>query len=404
MSPPITKLTNGAVAAIIDANNTNGIFSKKLCEDYPMVKDLDPRKGQNTSPLPPFYLLPDLVADCPYLPDRSPHQKTVSPASDEWFLHHAHYDATKTAKLYGLKAGNLTAACYPTADEFHLRAVADYLNWLFNMDDWMDDLGEKATERMKEVCMDAMREPETYVTDKKGGIMTKCYTSRLQKTAGPGCLQRFIDNMSLFFDAVIVQSSDRMNEKTPTLEEYIDVRRDTSGCKPCFQLAEYVGRFDLPQKVVDNERIMRMEQSTNDLVTWSNDIFSYDKEQIRDDTHSMIPVTMIHYGLNLQEAVNFVGQMCSQAIQNFAHDRKCLEEEAEKELGWDKEVIEMVRKYADGLEHWISGSLHWSFETERYFGKRGQEVKKNRIVNLSPKLPKANTATKNDDNSDSLPN
>jgi hypothetical protein len=33
----------------------------------------------------------------------------------------------------------------------------------------------------------------------------------------------------------------------------------------------------------------------------------------------------------------------------------------------------------------LIGSLHWSFDSERYFGKDGLEVKKHREVKLLPK-------------------
>ncbi|KAJ3561754.1 hypothetical protein NP233_g10002 [Leucocoprinus birnbaumii] len=390
MSPPIFFVCR------INTNAPNkATFSEKLCEDYPMVKNLDPFIGPNTSPLPAYYTLPRLVEDCPYEPTRcNPDiEHRVARQCETWFLGYANYDSEHTARLMGLKAGELTSACYPIADEFHLRTVADYLTWLFQMDDWTDDYGKSETEAMKNDCMGAMRDPLGWKTEMRGGSMVKDYTARLAQTAGPGCLNRFIENMELFFKAVVSQANDRSNNKIPTLEEYIDIRRDTSGCKPCFQLAEFVGRFDLPQEVVENERIMRMEQSTNDLVTWSNDIFSYDKEQIRDDKHSMIPITMHHYGLGLQEAIEFVGAMCKRSVDNFVHDRTLLMKE--KEGVWSKDVMAMVKEYALGLEHWISGSLHWSFETQRYFGTNGQEVKRHKIVNLSPKFPSTEKTSHN---------
>jgi len=30
------------------------------------------------------------------------------------------------------------------------------------------------------------------------------------------------------------------------------------------------------------------------------------------------------------------------------------------------------------------GSLHWSFDSERYFGRKGGQIKKDRIVELAP--------------------
>lgn len=76
--------------------------------------------------------------------------------------------------------------------------------------------------------------------------------------------------MDLFFTAVATQSRDRADGITPDLESYITVRRDTSGCKPCFQLIEFAGDFDLPDEVVNHELIQNLEEATNDLVTWSN--------------------------------------------------------------------------------------------------------------------------------------
>jgi hypothetical protein len=76
--------------------------------------------------------------------------------------------------------------------------------------------------------------------------------------------------MDLFFSAVVKQADDRANGCIPDLESYITVRRDTSGCKPCFALIEYAARIDLPDEVMSHPVIMAMEEATNDLVTWSN--------------------------------------------------------------------------------------------------------------------------------------
>jgi len=45
----------------------------------------------------------------------------------------------------------------------------------------------------------------------------------------------------------------------------------------------------------------------------------------------------------------------------------------------------MVDGYAQGLQDWITGSLHWSFMTKRYFQDKGAEVKRTRFVKLLPK-------------------
>jgi hypothetical protein len=92
----------------------------------------------------------------------------------------------------------------------------------------------------------------------------------------------------------------------------------------------------------------------------------------------MIPVVMNEQGLDLQSAVDFVGELCKQSIDRFNNDRINLP-------SWGAKIDNDVRVYVDGLSNWIVGSLHWSFESERYFGKNGKDVKASRVVNLLPR-------------------
>lgn len=96
------------------------------------------------------------------------------------------------------------------------------------------------------------------------------YWQRCIKDAGPGVQARFKESLELFFEAVNIQAQDRDAGVIPDLESYIDMRRDTSGCKPVFDLIEYALRIDLPDSVVENPVIRALNQSSNDLVTWSN--------------------------------------------------------------------------------------------------------------------------------------
>lgn len=92
----------------------------------------------------------------------------------------------------------------------------------------------------------------------------------------------------------------------------------------------------------------------------------------------MIVVVQNQQGLDLQSAVNFVGDLCKQSIDRFHYLRENLP-------SWGPELDREVEIYVDGLADWITGSLKWSFESERYFGKAGLEVKKTRVVALLPR-------------------
>lgn len=91
----------------------------------------------------------------------------------------------------------------------------------------------------------------------------------------------------------------------------------------------------------------------------------------------MIVIMMYHHGMTLQEAVDFVGALCKKSIDRFVEDRARLP-------SWGPEIDEQVEVYVQGLADWIVGSLHWSFDSERYFGKKGLQIKKTRVVELAP--------------------
>jgi hypothetical protein len=76
--------------------------------------------------------------------------------------------------------------------------------------------------------------------------------------------------MQMFFQAVHQQALFRANGVVPDLETYIDMRRDTSGCKPVFDLIEYSLDLELPDLVAEDPVIVALNQGANDLVTWSN--------------------------------------------------------------------------------------------------------------------------------------
>ncbi|KAI0775257.1 terpenoid synthase [Trametes elegans] len=327
---------------------------------------------------PRKFTLPDLVSHCPYSTRSNEHGAQVARASEAWLLADANFTAERREAFLGLRAGELTAACYPGADEEHLQVASDFMSFLFTLDDWSDEFNAEDTYGLAECVMRALNDPTGFETDKAAGKLAKSFFARYRRTAGPGCTRRFIDTMDLFFRAVTQQARDRAQGDIPSLEEYISLRWDTSGCKPCFALIEYAAGFDLPDEVVSHPTIRSLEEATNSFVTWSNDIFSYNVEQARRDNHNMIAVVMHQHNIALQEAVDLVGALCKLSIDRFEEDRQRLP-------SWGPDIDQDVAVYVQGLQNWIVGSLHWSFDSMRYFGREGAAIKRQRVVKLLPK-------------------
>jgi hypothetical protein len=93
----------------------------------------------------------------------------------------------------------------------------------------------------------------------------------------------------------------------------------------------------------------------------------------------MVVVVMNEKDIDLQSAVDFVGDLCKKTIDCFIEDKSNIP-------SWGAKIDRDVAVYVDGLANWIFGGLIWSFESERYFAKEGLEVKASRVVQLLPRV------------------
>ena len=93
---------------------------------------------------------------------------------------------------------------------------------------------------------------------------------RCTRNGGPGFQSRLKENLGLFFDARHLQSAHRQTGVIPKTEEYIDIRRDSSGLKPLMDFLEYTLDIDLPDYVIEDPVIRSLKQCVNDFCTWSN--------------------------------------------------------------------------------------------------------------------------------------
>ncbi|EJC98233.1 terpenoid synthase [Fomitiporia mediterranea MF3/22] len=322
-------------------------------------------------------VIPDLVSDCPFKLRLNPNGPEVGAQSDAWLYSQGSLGARKFMKLRGLKCGLLSAMTYPVAPANELRVVCDFLSFLFHLDDLSDDMNNSETLDTRKLVIGSIYDPG-FAADTKVGRMARDIWARMSPTASKGAKARFISTFDLFFRAVSKQAVDRRSGVIMDLDSYIVLRRDTSGCKPCWALIEYANGLDLPDFAMQHEAVETLGEATNDIVSWSNDIFSYSKEDAREDTHNMIFIAMHTMGLSLQEAVDFVGDLCDAAISRFLAAKRRVPS-FDRGGRIDREIALYVR----GLEDWIVGSLHWSFESARYFGKEGRGVKRRRVVKLT---------------------
>ena len=113
---------------------------------------------------------------------------------------------------------------------------------------------------------------------------------------------------------------------------------------------------------------------------WYQDLLSYNKEQaVGDDQHNIVTVLMKEYGIGVQEALDKAGDLSCEKMQRFYFVYQHVPR-------WVGPVDLEVQRLVDGMAQCVSGVMHWSYESQRYFGTTGLHVKGTRLFRLLPKL------------------
>ena len=92
-----------------------------------------------------------------------------------------------------------------------------------------------------------------------------------------------------------------------------------------------------------------------------------------DPNHNLVSVLMHERGISAQEAVDHIGERFKQLTGEFMLTMMHLPELPES-------VRTTYAEFVLDIAVWVEGHTQWSFVSERYFGKKGMEVREKKIV------------------------
>jgi hypothetical protein len=211
------------------------------------------------------FILPDLFRMCPFPLKINVHYAEVERASEAWFDSYRIIADEKRDKFYAFKFCLLIAMTYPEADAVLLRNVCDLLFWMFTLDDFANDgsLGKDVDGARTVIAqvMSALHHPHTPCALP---IAESCrdWWERTIETASEGWQRRFVESTGLYLKAVSEQVANRAAGEIPSIEDFIELRRDTSAVRPFFAMIEY--GLDLPDEVLADPIIKDMQDCIND--------------------------------------------------------------------------------------------------------------------------------------------
>jgi hypothetical protein len=117
--------------------------------------------------------IPDLVSHSTFPLRTNRHCALVASASKQWLFHYGGLSVKMRQSFHGLKAGRLTAMCYPFVGAPQLRVCSDFMNYLFHLDNLSDDMDVRSTVKVADVVMNALYHPHKVGEGRIGRMTTK---------------------------------------------------------------------------------------------------------------------------------------------------------------------------------------------------------------------------------------
>ncbi|KAJ6632405.1 isoprenoid synthase domain-containing protein [Mycena sp. CBHHK59/15] len=356
-------------------------------------------------PSSPSFQLPDLLNLSRQLVLRTNrHCHAVSTASEQWFtgdsddrVRHEILTADERRALRSMKIGLLAAACFPTCDAPQLRLVTDFLTALVcctarlgagrTLRDcgWIEELPDGRGD-----ALGCLAENELFWQ-----LMPKIASSMRSES----WRTRFSESAKAFREAQMQVIANRQNDIIPDLEAYLNLGRNLSGIPMIFDLIELAEGLEIPSSRADSETWTNLKCSAADVIAVSMDIFAYNNDQYTGNSHNIVSIIQAEKHLSIQGATNAAFAIVSQSFQRFLAAEVSLFPAPETHLhpqagpAWSWNPLSRKRSspelsghgqgtmdadaklYMRGLKDCIVGTLNWSYETELYFGVKGDEVR-----------------------------
>ncbi|RPD69751.1 terpenoid synthase [Lentinus tigrinus ALCF2SS1-7] len=337
--------------------------------------------SESTTLPPASFVLPDLHALTSFPASFNPHYAAAAAESSAWIASFpgALTDATVKRAIFLWCASSLLCAhAYPYADHESLRTTCDFFGLLFTIDEISDDQDEGGARKTGSALYEVMKDPD-YDDGSTLCRMAKDLTTRLHAHCGPLTYARMLKYCKAYTEAVAREADLRARGVILDLDSYVAIRRENSAVRFCLELAGGALNVDLPDEVVEDPTFVKMHLAAVDMIYLANDLYSYNMEQAKGHTtNNVMTVLMHHLGLDLQGAANYIAEHFKTLMETYLEAKRTLPT-------WDAVIDLGVARHAMAMECWIVGNLNWSFESQRYFGAAGAEVRKSRVVRLYPR-------------------
>ncbi|KAJ7472059.1 isoprenoid synthase domain-containing protein [Mycena latifolia] len=340
-------------------------------------------------PSTPSVQLPDLLSLSRAFDLRTNrHCHAVTHASEQWFATQGHaLTEDERASLRSLKIGLWASTCFPTSDLPQLRLATDFLTLLLTCNARLS--------RARTLCDCGWTEGRS-----QGGW--ECLSDNIlfrplmERIAAAMSMETWRENFRRSSEAFRISHmqilAHRRNNTLPSVEAYVELRRDLSGMPMVFDLIEMAEGLKMASC---DEPWKSLKRFAADIIALSTDIFAYSNDQLNDNSFNIVSIIQAEKGLSVQSAINSAYALIESSFRNFLTVESAVflarSPPSPVTPSWTWNLLSRkeppvttpgqpppdpdAKLYVQGLKDGIVGTINWSYETELYFGVKGDEIR-----------------------------
>ncbi|WP_175409572.1 selina-4(15),7(11)-diene synthase [Streptomyces sp. TRM64462] len=269
-------------------------------------------------------------------------------------------------RLVSQAIGTFAARILPEGREEIVSLLADFILWLFAVDDGHceeGELGRRPGELAAELhrLLRVAQNPEVpFMLDDPLAAGLRDLRLRVDRYGTPGQAARWVDTLREYFFAVVWEASYRRTGAVPDLNDYTLMRLYDGATTVVLPMLEMAHGYELQPHERERTAVRAATEMMSFIITWDNDIFSYHKEKKEKKSTgyylNALRVMEEHQGLT-------PGQALTAAISQ--RDRvMCLFMDLTEYLSDDGSP--MLRQYLRSIGHFIRGAQDWGISSVRY--------------------------------------
>lgn len=299
---------------------------------------------------------------CPFSPAIHPQVKEAAIHTDAWVASFHLHTGTAYQQYQADKFAWLGARCYPEAALEQLQIANDFMVLLFALGDLLDDQRQRSQLTEKPEQLSTLVEHFIAVIHHRHLPVSKATTPvlaawadlwpRIERISPATGTARLAQGLTALLHAALSESGHKRKQQ-PSVAQYMAKRPYLAGAAISTGIIPIIEGIWLADEVLQHPVLTELEQLSHNLLCWSNDLFSFSKEQADGDAHNLVSILQQERGLTLDEAL-----LCVAAIYNT--DMRRFVALSRQLPAFDAATDQAVAKYVDALRRHIRGHIDWS--------------------------------------------